>query len=379
MRNVIEYVLQDTKVREGYVDVTGPYSSDVINWDNVYRAFLEEKRLWNKDSGRMYAHNIISFHKDEKITPAQCLEIGRKFVDRFFPEHQSLIGVHQDKDHLHIHIVTNSVSYIDGRKLHQTQGDLEQQKKFTNNLCNEMGLSVVEKGKHFDGSAIEEGEITAWKKDKYNLLINDSKKSYVAECAMAVLEVKENCCSKDDFIKNMEERGWHTTWTDTPKNITFQNENGDKVRDSNLSRTFEMDISKKALSNEFERQNEIRLSRAKASREREQYYSRVEAVIQGAAASGSGHGEDNNFTGRNGAIETTRSDEDTTAFLRELRSQERVAAQKRNDSISQRADREAARERSRIEAERTAHRAKPSTPTRSSKHKTKSYGSDFER
>lgn len=25
MRNVIEYVLRDDKVREGYVDITGPY------------------------------------------------------------------------------------------------------------------------------------------------------------------------------------------------------------------------------------------------------------------------------------------------------------------------------------------------------------------
>ena len=40
----------------------------------------------------------------------------------------------------------------------------------------------------------------------------------------------------------MEERGWHTIWTDHKKHITFQNENGDKVRDSNLAKTFEIDV-----------------------------------------------------------------------------------------------------------------------------------------
>lgn len=42
------------------VAVIGPYEQDVITYDGVYQSFLEEKRIWGKDSGRMYAHNIIS-------------------------------------------------------------------------------------------------------------------------------------------------------------------------------------------------------------------------------------------------------------------------------------------------------------------------------
>ena len=101
MKNVIGYVLRDDKVREGYVRITGPYPDEEITAAGVYKSFLDEKRLWDKDSGRMYAHNVISFHRDEKITPAECLEIGEQFADRFFPRHQSLIGVHQDRDHIH--------------------------------------------------------------------------------------------------------------------------------------------------------------------------------------------------------------------------------------------------------------------------------------
>lgn len=251
MRNAIEYVLRDHKVRDGYVDITGPYNASTVNYDDIYRIWLDEKKLWNKDSGRMYAHNIISFHKDEQITPEQVLEIGRKFADQFFPEHQCLIGVHQDRDHLHCHILTNSVSYIDGRKLHQNKRDLEKQKEFTNHLCTEYGLSVAEKGKHFDGSKIEYGNITAWSKDKYNLAINLSKDSFIANCALAVMEVLQTAETKEDFISGMQEHGWSVTWTEKKKHITFQNENGDKVRDSNLSKTFNMDISKESLSAKF--------------------------------------------------------------------------------------------------------------------------------
>ena len=373
MRNIIEYVLQDQKVKEGYVAITGPYAPEQINWDNVYNAFLEEKKLWNKDSGRMYAHNIISFHKDEDITPAQALEIGQEFVEKFFPNHQSLIGVHQDKDHLHIHIVTNSVSFIDGMKLHQTKRDLEKQKEFTNNLCLERGLSLTEKGKHFDGTTIEEGQVTAWSKDKYNLFQHDDKKSFVADCAIAVMEAKENCCSKEDFIERMHERGWSVTWTDNKKHITFQNENGDKVRDSNLSKTFSLDINKEALLYEFERQNEIRLARAKAERDKQRaeqldkYYAEVESAIQGNGTSGETVGSIEESDGRTRFAseegETSRPGTDTDTLIREIkadisdnRTQNRAVANTENKSISD-AEQRRIEEKQRLDAQERARKA----------------------
>lgn len=289
MRNVIEYVLRDDKVKQGFVEITGPYAADTINYDDVYKTWLAEKKLWDKDSGRMYAHNIISFHKAEVVTPAEVLDIGKEFADRFFPGHQCVIGVHQDKDHLHCHIVTNSVSYIDGLKLHQTKRDLEQQKSFTNNLCLEHGLSVAEKGHHFDGSKIEVGEITAWSKDKYNLLINNSKKSFVAECAIALMETVPQSASREEFISGMKERGWSVQWEDNRKHIVFQNQNGDRVRDSNIEKTFSgMEVNKEVLLNEFTRQNAIRLANLQSNRDRErvedelkQYYRELESAAAG--------------------------------------------------------------------------------------------------
>ena len=337
MRNVIEYVLRDDKVKQGFVEVTGPYAAETINYDDVYKTWLEEKKLWDKDSGRMYAHNIISFHKDEVVTPAEVLEIGKEFADRFFSGHQCVIGVHQDKDHLHCHIVTNSVSYIDGLKLHQTKRDLEQQKEYTNNLCLERGLSVAEKGRHFDGSRIEVGEITAWSKDKYNLLINDAKKSFVAECAIAIMETVPKSASREDFISGMEERGWSVQWEDKRKHIVFQNQNGDKVRDSNIEKTFSgMEVNKEVLLNEFTRQNALRLAKLKSDRDREraeeelkQYYKELESAAAGLNTAkairndseftigteqhnlGIGESED--------ARETSGHREDTDSLIREIR------------------------------------------------------------
>ena len=49
----------------------------------------------------------------------------------------------------------------------------------------------------------------------------------------------------------MKQFGWNVNWTEKRKHITFQNQEGKKVRDSNLFKTFHLDISKEGLENEF--------------------------------------------------------------------------------------------------------------------------------
>ncbi len=249
MRNCIQYVLQDQKVKDGYVVMTGP-SPEVMNWDSVFQAFREEKRIWNKESGRLYYHSVISFHKDEHITPKEALEFAQEFVDKTFREYQTLIAVHEDKDHLHIHLVVNNVSYINGSKLHTSKHDLEGMKHFVNEMCLERGLTVAQKGHHFDGKRISEGTIIAWSKDKYNKLIKKVD-SFLHDCALAVIKAKTTAVSKEDFTIKMEKAGWTTKWSEKRKHLVFEDQNGNKVRDSNLTKTFGIGADKESLELQF--------------------------------------------------------------------------------------------------------------------------------
>ncbi|WP_337434647.1 relaxase/mobilization nuclease domain-containing protein [Enterocloster sp.] len=347
MRNCIEYVLRQDKTSELLTYVTDPYCHDEINYDLVYRTFLEEKKVWDKDSGRMYAHNIISWHKDEQITPEQALEFGKEFAENWFSGFQTLVAVHKDKDHIHCHLVTNSVSYEDGRKLHNTKKDLERMKQLTNQMCRERGLTVAEKGKHFDGSQIEKGEVIAWSKDKYNLFCQQVKDSFVADCAMAVLKALENCISKEMFIEKMKQFGWNVNWTEKRKHITFQNQDGKKVRDSNLSKTFHLDISREGLENEFNGNYERVRAEAErtngADEELAGYYRQVEAACEGAGGvTGASDGRERRVTGEKSEDErvyseisgkdTQAENGKTEAILRESRNARRNSEIKRRNS-----------------------------------------------
>ena len=347
MRNCIEYVLRQDKTSELLTYITGPYCHNEINYDLVYRTFLEEKKMWNKDTGRMYAHNIISWHKDEQITPEQAFEFGKEFAEKWFSGFQTLVAVHKDKEHIHCHLVTNSVSYEDGRKLHNTKKDLERMKQLTNQMCRERGLTVAEKGKHFDGSQIEKGEVIAWSKDKYNLFRQQVKDSFVADCAMAVLKALENCISKEKFIEKMKQFGWNVNWTEKRKHITFQNQDGKKVRDSNLSKTFHLDISKEDLENEFDRNYERVRAEAErtngADEELAGYYRQVEAACEGAGGvTGASDGRERQVTGEKSEDErvypeisgkdTQAENGKTEAILRESRNARRNSEIKRRNS-----------------------------------------------
>ena len=347
MRNCIEYVLRQDKTSELLTYVTGPYRHDEIDYDLVYRTFLEEKKMWNKDTGRMYAHNIISWHKDEQITPEQAFEFGKEFAEKWFSGFQTLVAVHKDKNHIHCHLVTNSVSYEDGRKLHNTKKDLECMKQLTNQMCRERGLTIAEKGKHFDGSEIEKGEVIAWNKDKYNLFRQQVRDSFVADCAMAVLKALENCISKEKFIEKMKQFGWNVNWTEKRKHITFQNQEGKKVRDSNLSKTFHLDISKEDLENEFDRNYERVRAEAErtngADEELAGYYRQVEAACEGSGGvTGASDGRERRVTGEKSEDErvypeisgkdTQAENGKTEAILRESRNARRNSEIKRRNS-----------------------------------------------
>ncbi len=378
MRNCMEYVLRTDKTERELVGITGPFLEDEINYRTVYKAFIDEKKLWNKDSGRMYAHNIISWHKDEMITLKQAFEFGKEFAEKWFKGFQTLIGVHKERAHVHVHFITNSISYEDGHKLHNSKKDLEKMKQLTNQMCLERGLTIAEKGQDFHGKSLEEGHVRAWGKDKYHLLLNEAKKSHVADCAIAVMDAKEASGSKQEFINTMKQRGWKVIWKENRKNITFENEEGKKVRDSNLSKTFHLSIGKEELLDEFERQTEARanMQRREQSRARDddtefqRYYREVEAVISSAEQGDETAARRTEYT--EDPWQGSRPDADTESFLRELESKERDAKKEREDYIAQREHREAKRERQSIAREQRVKEAEQDASVGERKENTRS-------
>jgi hypothetical protein len=234
----INYVTGKKKTEEHLVSGIGCNPKTAIN------EMKATKEIWGKTDGRQYKHIVQSFPPGEKITPEQAHKLAQELCSSQFPGYEILIATHKDKDHIHSHIIVNSVSYEDGRKFQQSRDDLQAIKDKSDALCEEYGLSTLKKN----------DEITAYTKGKYKALekgINGEYKSFVVDCYWAVEGARQEATSRADFIKRMKEAGWETTWTESRKHITFANENGNKVRASNLEKTFKEPFGKEKLENEF--------------------------------------------------------------------------------------------------------------------------------
>ena len=211
------------------------------------------KELYGKTGGSEYKHYVQSFAEGENVTPELAHKIANQWAEKEFKGYECLISTHIDKGHIHSHIIVNSVNFETGEKFRQSRKWLDLAKEHSDKICAEHGLSITEKGKTFEQSARE--DMTAWSKDKYNLLEKADQgksKSYVLECAKAVMDCKEQATSKEDFVRLMAEKGYQTDYPDKHKYVTFTDIDGQKVRNSNLEKTFHIPFGKEQLEHEFE-------------------------------------------------------------------------------------------------------------------------------
>ena len=120
------------------------------------------KQRWNKTDGVQLYHVIQSFRPDE-LSPELALEIAREFAREHLPGYQAIIGVHTDREHIHAHIVFNSVNQFTGEKYHSNaQSYYQQIRGISDRLCREHGLSVIVQGAPSRTPTISDTSSCSW-------------------------------------------------------------------------------------------------------------------------------------------------------------------------------------------------------------------------
>ena len=112
--------------------------------DFAYEQMIGTKEMFGQTGGRQGYHFIISLKPGEG-TKEQMYEITRRFAEEFLGgEYEGVFSVHTDKNHLHGHLVFNSVNMVTGRKYAYKKGDWKNViQPITNRLCEEYDLSIV--------------------------------------------------------------------------------------------------------------------------------------------------------------------------------------------------------------------------------------------
>lgn len=193
LANAISYITDEEKTQDGAL-----VGSHNCNTDTALQEMLATKRKFGKPDKRQGYHFIISFKKQE-VRPETAMEITQKFVEKYFGDNfQCLYATHDNTEHVHSHILFNSVSWRTGRKYRYEKGDWAREiQPIVNGLCKEYGLSIqdIEIG-------TKEKEPKKWDKTKQGIFKWNHQISLDVEDSISIADNYES------FLKLMEQKGY---------------------------------------------------------------------------------------------------------------------------------------------------------------------------
>lgn len=140
LKNALEYIQNPDKTEECIL-VGG------INClpDTAFEQMEETKNIFHKTGKRQGYHVIISFSPEEKVTAEQAMYILEHFAkDVLGDDYEAVYAVHTDREHMHGHLIWNSVSMTTGKKYNSPKGNWKNHlQPITNKYCDELGLSIM--------------------------------------------------------------------------------------------------------------------------------------------------------------------------------------------------------------------------------------------
>ena len=140
LKNALEYIQNPDKTEE-CVLVGG------INClpDTAFEQMEETKNIFHKTGKRQGYHVIISFSPEEKVTAEQAMYVLEHFAkDVLGDDYEVVYAVHTDREHMHGHLIWNSVSMTTGKKYNSPKSSWKNHlQPITNKYCDELGLSIM--------------------------------------------------------------------------------------------------------------------------------------------------------------------------------------------------------------------------------------------
>ena len=140
LKNALEYIQNPDKTEECVL-----VGSINCLPDTAFEQMEETKNIFHKTGKRHGYHAIISFSPEEKVTAEQAMYVLEHFAkDVLGDDYEAVYAVHTDREHMHGHLIWNSVSMTTGKKYNSPKGNWKNHlQPITNKYCDELGLSIM--------------------------------------------------------------------------------------------------------------------------------------------------------------------------------------------------------------------------------------------
>ena len=221
MKNVLAYVTRTEKTKsedKQYVTALN------CNTATAYEEMLATKNAYHKNSGRMYYHLVQSFPKGDGTPPELAHQIAVELAEKAFGKHECVVATHIDREHIHSHVVINSVSFEYGRKYHSNGNTVQELMDLSDEICMRYGVAVLDKQPQKKKDVLSDRE--------YRSAVRGE--SWKFQLMNVVTEVMKQAKSKKQFVFMMKQLGYGVRWEDSRKYITYTCPNGRKCRCAKL-------------------------------------------------------------------------------------------------------------------------------------------------
>ncbi len=194
------------------------YVTHLCSRKNVHKEFELTKKQF-KSRTKTLAHHLIQSFVPEEVSFEEAHQVGIELCEKILKgKYEYVLATHIDKDHIHNHIIFNSIDVDEGKVYHSYYGSYMNIRNQSDMLCKEHNLSVIDVETQKEINEIKRRKFVNW----YDW--NEDKKgsSYKSRLQFDIDRTIKESINWQDFLSKMESCGYEIKFY---KHIAFKSKN----------------------------------------------------------------------------------------------------------------------------------------------------------
>ena len=213
LKKAIDYICNGDKT-DGEIYVT----THLCSRENAHKEFEFTKKQFNSRT-KTLAHHLIQSFVPEEVSFEEAHQVGIELCEKILEgRYEYVLATHIDKNHIHNHIIFNSIDVDEGKVYHSYYGSYMNIRNQSDKLCKEHNLSVIDQETQKEINEIKQRKFVNW----YDWNEDKKGKSYKSRLQFDMDRVIQKAINWEHFLKIMEQYGYEIK---SGKHIAFKQKN----------------------------------------------------------------------------------------------------------------------------------------------------------
>ena len=213
LKKAIDYICNGDKTDdEIYV------TTHLCSRENAHKEFELTKKQFNSKT-KTLAHHLIQAFVPEEVSFEEAHQVGLELCEKILGgKYEYVLATHIDKDHIHNHIIFNSIDVDEGKVYHSYYGSYMNIRNQSDRLCKEHNLSVIDQETQREINEIKRRKFVNW----YDWNEDKRGSSYKSKLQFDIDRMIKQSINWQDFLSKMESYGYEIK---LGKHIVFRSKN----------------------------------------------------------------------------------------------------------------------------------------------------------